>query len=54
MTVDYIRFYEYLERTNREGILEELEEIVYFRELIIGRNQVEEAGLLVHTLGPNF
>ena len=54
MIIDYIRFHEFLERTGRDKVLEELEDIVYFRELIIGRNQIEEAGLLVHTLGPTF
>lgn len=48
MVVDYVRYYEYLERSNRYGILEELENLIYFRELIIGQSQVSPS-----TLGSN-
>ena len=31
MIIDYVRFYDYLERTNRDFVLEKIEDIVYFR-----------------------
>lgn len=51
MIIDYVRFYDYLERIKNDEVLEALQDIIYFRELIIGRTQIDEAGLIVHTLG---
>lgn len=51
MVVDYVRLYEFLEKSKQYEILEELENMVYFRELIIGQSQISQAGLIINELG---
>lgn len=51
MVVDYVRLYEFLEKSKQYEILEELENMVYFRELIIGHSQISQAGLIINELG---
>jgi hypothetical protein len=42
LVVEYVEFYEFLEMMGCEDIIEELENLIYFRELIIGKKIVEE------------
>lgn len=43
LVVEYVEFYEFLEVMGWEDVIEELENLVYFREVIIGKRMVEES-----------
>ena len=43
LVVEYVQFYEYLEMMGFQAVIQELEGMVYFRELIIGKKIVEES-----------
>lgn len=54
MVIDYVTFYEFVEQTKQDEIIDELENMVYFRELIIGRAQINEANLQPIHVGKAF
>lgn len=43
LVIEYVQFYEYLERMGFDEVIEQLEDMIYFRELIIGKRIVEES-----------
>lgn len=38
---EYVAFYGWVEKAGLEQVLEAVDDMVYFRELIIGRNQID-------------